>query len=409
MNTYWLKEGAKLIYDSYGLDFDGKTIEIKFVAGGSYVGASGITVSDRKDGQVADKIIIGINLASYGKIDATNSNGLKTFTIAHDGDAYSNEYLDRVVAHEMVHGAMMVSGTLKNYEIPRFFGEGVADLVQGDNDYNSESTDKIKNLISDSDTFIASTNLDESGGGNDYPAGVMVLRFMAKQAEDTTIFVGDDSTKGQTINLTDNNSIITDYDESNLINYDATYRTAYVPPENADDFWVVTKESKAMIFREARDKLISFSTIYGDAYAYMAKDSTEINGSNISDGNQYEILFGANYANNVIRAGNGGSLLWGGYLGDDELYGGSGADTFVYDIDGGNDTVHDAQEQDTILLRETSLDQITRADFTDNGVELSFTYGGTLTVEGQPKNFVLEDSEAVYTADYQNKSWTEAE
>ena len=59
----------------------------------------------------------------------------------------SQLYLDRVIVHEMVHAAMMASGTLKQSDIPQFFGEGVADLIQGDEDYNACHTNVIDSSI----------------------------------------------------------------------------------------------------------------------------------------------------------------------------------------------------------------------------------------------------------------------
>ena len=405
LNTYWLKESAKLIYDSYGLDFDGKTFEIQFVAGGNYDGAAGITKARNDDDKPADNIIIGINLAAYGKIDSTDSNGRIT-TVNELMPEGSQLYLDRVIVHEMVHAAMMASGTLKQSDIPQFFGEGVADLIQGDDDYNSEQTAIIRRFFSDSDTLVQALSFTESSS-EAYPAGDMFLRFMAWQASDTSIFVGDDTTKNQTIDFNGNSTIVTNYDESNTINYNADFQTARVS-ETFNDF-VANTGNEDLIIREVRGKLINFTSQAGDAYAYMAANATEIDGRTFGDGNKFEILFGANNANDILRAGNGGSELWGGYLGNDELYGGAGADTFIYDINGGNDAVHNAESQDTILLRNVDLSQITSAQFTDNGVSISFSYGGSLNVEGQPTTFVLETSGEAYTADYQNKSWSEAE
>ncbi|MBQ7628833.1 MAG: hypothetical protein IJS81_01260, partial [Selenomonadaceae bacterium] len=56
MNTYWLRESAKLNYDSLGLALDGQTIEIGFVAGDIYDNASAITFSHRNDFQPSNHI-----------------------------------------------------------------------------------------------------------------------------------------------------------------------------------------------------------------------------------------------------------------------------------------------------------------------------------------------------------------
>ena len=406
LNTYWLKEGAKLIYDSYGLDFDGKTIEIQLIAGGDFMDSQ-FTTARNTDSLPSDNLIIGLNLATYGKIDETNPNGLCYLS------SHIRKFLDRTVAHEMVHAAMLASGTLKFSGMPKFFLEGVADLVQGDDDYNSDRTSTIREFFSNPD-YLAQALSYEEGSSSSYPAGDAYLRFLANMASETNIFVGTDENKNSTINFDRTNMIITNYDESNTINYDADFVGAVL--ENYNDFLVAANSNaedgnslSALHIRDVRGKLISFTSQAGDAYAYMAENAGEVDGRNLGDGNKFEILFGANNADNVIRAGNGGSQLWGGYLGDDELYGGAGADTFIYDINGGNDTVHNAESQDTVLLRNVDLSQITSAQFTDNGLSISFTYGGSLNVEGQPTTFVLEDNDTSYTADYQNKSWSQAE
>lgn len=400
LNTYWLKGGAKLIYDSYGLDFDGKTIEIQFVAGGKYSSASGITQDRNDDNLPADNIIIGINLANYGQLDETNPNGLVKDSLLK---GISQPYLDRVVAHEMVHAAMMASGTIKDAGMPVFFVEGVADLIQGDDDYNSEQLSKIRGFFSDSDTLVEALSFERRSSAA-YPAGDMFLRFIANSANDTDIFVGDDTTKNQTLDFNGNATIITKYDESNAINYNAGFKNAKVS-ETFNDF-VANTGDEDLIIRDVRGKMMTFTNNGANvAYALMANSAGEVDGRSLGDGNKFEVLFGANNVSNTIHAGNGGSQLWGGYLGNDELYGGSGVDTFIYDINGGNDTVHGAESQDVVLLRNTSLDQLTRADITDNGVNLSFTYGGTLNIEGKPTTFVIEDNDVSYTADYQNKTW----
>ena len=403
LNTYWLQAGAKLIYDSYGLDFDGKTIEIQLIAGGDF-STSHFTTARNTDSLPSDNLIIGINLAGFGKIDATNPNGLMRL-----GESYVMHFLDRTVAHEMVHAAMLASGTLKLSGMPKFFVEGVADLIQGDDDYNSGHTTEIRNFFSNPDSLTEALSYDGASASS-YPAGYAYLRFLAKNADGTNIFVGTDENKNQTINFDGTDTIITNYDESNTINFDANFVGAV--PENYNDFIAASGEYSpsgsdlhTLVIRDVRGKKISFTSRYGDVYAYMAADAGEIDGKNFGDGNSYEIIFGANNGNDVIRAGNGGSQIWGGYLGDDELYGGAGVDKFIYDINGGNDTVHDAQSQDIVLLRNVDLSQISSAQISDNGVKISFTYGGSLNVEGQPSKFLIEDSDVTYTADYENKTW----
>ena len=58
--------------------------------------------------------------------------------------------------------------------------------------------------------------------------------------------------------------------------------------------------------------------------------------------------------NNYIIDGIGGSNLWGGWEGNDTLTGGAGADTFLYNCNGGHDVITDASDADTIWLFDTT-------------------------------------------------------
>ena len=137
LNTYWLKESAKLIYDSYGLDFDGKTIEIKLAQQGNFMSAC-YTTANKIDDLPKDTAVIGFSIAN---LDENNPNGLITF------ENKEPNFYDRIVVHEMVHAAMFIDGTLKPLGMPQFFFEGIADLIQGDDDAIAGQTETIKNFF----------------------------------------------------------------------------------------------------------------------------------------------------------------------------------------------------------------------------------------------------------------------
>ena len=133
--NYWLRESAKLDYDSLGLALDGQTIEIAFGAGGHFNDVLAATVNSRDDSLPENHIYLTISLFNYGKLNSINPNG--SINLEGDGSNPDDLYLDRVIAHEMVHAVMLATGTLKR-NMPQFFTEGIADLVQGDDDDNSE-------------------------------------------------------------------------------------------------------------------------------------------------------------------------------------------------------------------------------------------------------------------------------
>ena len=407
LNTYWLREGAKLDYDSLGMALDGQTIEIAFVAGDMYDYASAITFSHRNDSQPSNHIIIAIDLFNYGKISPTDPNGNTNYNGGEE-----SIYLDRVIAHEMVHAVMQSNGTLKN-GMPQFFTEGVADLVQGDDDYNSEQRQNMITLVNNSDTLVAALELKPGTGSNyAYPAGDMLLRYLAKQSLNVTPMIGD-STQPVTFSYSTYDGVISGYKEGDIINYNLTDNSPLLAAtEFNNDLYIVEYTSDfqnydELVIRDARGKFITLNMNGSNAYAFAAKSSSAINGNDFSNGNNYEILFGANYENNIIRAGNGGSQLWGGVRGNDELFGGNGADRFIYNFGDGNDNISNTENQDSVLLGNTLIEQISGAQILDNGVYLTFTDGGSLNISGQIGTFIVEkdDKFTFYSADYQNKTW----
>ena len=409
MNTYWLREGAKLDYDSLGLALNGQTIEVAFIAGDIYDDASAITFSHRNDAQPSNHIFLTVDLFNYGKISPTDPNGNTNYNGGEE-----SIYLDRVIAHEMVHAVMFATGTLKN-GMPQFFTEGIADAVQGDDDYNSDQRSKMIDLVNNSETLKEALVFTPGTGSNyAYPAGHMFMRYLAKQSLDVTPMTGDSS---QPVNFSYNtyDGVVSGYKESDTINYNLTGSSPLILSSAPNEDIIINEysqnyqSSNDLIIRDARGKFITLNMNGTNAYIFAAKNSTEINGNNFSNGNNYEILFGSNYANDIIRAGNAGSELWGGVRGNDELFGGAGADRFNYYFGDGHDVVQNAESQDSVFLGSTILEQISGAQLTDSGVSLNFSDGGSLNITGKPSTFIVENDGtfATYSADYQTKTFTQ--
>ena len=141
-----------------------------------------------------------------------------------------------------------------------------------------------------------------------------------------------------------------------MINYQTDFISANIYNQANNDFALINSSGNFLSVRDVRGEMINFQVgSGGKAYAYMADGAGEVDGRTFDDGNGFEVIFGANSADNVIRAGNGGSQLWGGYLGNDELYGGAGMDTFIYEISSGDDTIHDAESKDIVLLMNSNV------------------------------------------------------
>ena len=124
----------------------------------------------------------------------------------------------------------------------------------------------------------------------------------------------------------------------------------------------------------------------------------------------FTLILGANYKNNDVFAGKGGSYLWGGFGGNDNLYGGNGTDFFYYSYGDGDDNFINAENQDVAIV-SAKLEQISSATISDSGVNLSFVNGQSLNISGQIENFTLYyggQSSQNFRADYQTKTWKQA-
>ena len=411
LNTYWLKESAKLGYDSLGIALDGQTIDIGFLLGGMYDTFAAMTCTGRKNTQPADYIYMDVCLTPYAHINPTDPNGDANY----NGSTKERIYADRLIAHEMVHALMFSNGTIKN-SMPEIFTEGIADLVQGNDDYNSQQRDRMIKLVNDSDTFTqAMVFTPGTGTLYSYPAGHMFLRYLAKQSLDLTPMIGN-STSAQTFSYSTGDGVITGYKEGDVINYNVTNGAVLISSSNNKFDDLLIKEytanfadEKILAIRDVRGKFVNLNTPYGTWYAHMSETAGEVDGRTINGGNNRQILFGADYKNNTIHAGNSGSELWGGNGGNDEIFGGNGIDAFNYKFGDGKDTFQNAESQDQVFIRDVVLSQISSAQFTDNGITAKFSDGATLTINGTPSTFGIEkdDKYTFYQADYQNKTFTE--
>ena len=77
-------------------------------------------------------------------------------------------------------------------------------------------------------------------------------------------------------------------------------------------------------------------------------------------------MLAGNALNNTIRSGNGGASIWGGTDGDDHLYGGEGADTFIAGQGEGNTTIRNYAEDDVIRLPNINLSDLKYLAYSDS-------------------------------------------
>lgn len=183
---WWAAQSAKLIYDSYGVDFNGKTLKVDFFVNQQNVQAdTGALDKKENDSTPANVINMSIGLPLYGTIDPVDPNGNTRIP-----GGFEQCYLDRTIAHEMVHAVMQGNGTFKKYDpktsgvvgMPEFFTEGVAELVMGLDDYDANNKEDILSLATSREK-LANAMVLESGTGTDvrYTSGYMFLRYLCQQ------------------------------------------------------------------------------------------------------------------------------------------------------------------------------------------------------------------------------------
>ena len=127
----------------------------------------------------------------------------------------------------------------------------------------------------------------------------------------------------------------------------------------------------------------------------LANSLKNINGENYEG---YLVLKGNDKANE-LRAGSGGSSVDGG-LGNDKLYGGAGADTFVYTVGDGNDYIYSLNGSEGDVIQVIGVDTIDDSSFRESGRNTLITLGNNrLTlVNAQGRiSFIDENGDEIRT------------
>ena len=399
--NFWATEGLKLAYDSYGLDFNGKNLHIVFGINGDYQAMTGPTAYDpnRDNYLPANDIEIEINLPLYAIMDSTDPNGNTNVR----GGSEQN-YFDRTIAHELIHAVMQANGIIKE-GMPEFFTEGVAELVHGIDDYDGMYTDTILNLATDSNYLASSLPFTEGTGTHEaYPAGYMFLRYLCRQSLNTQVAFGNGTTP-ELFGYTGGEEIISGLAAGSQINVDANIGLLGVSADSvrSGDMRVTTSAGQ-LIIRDAQDKFVTVADFVGNPLerAYFSSVAGLVDGRGFVEA---EVLYGANFADNEIHAGDGGSQLWGGVYGNDQLFGGAGVDVFVAGNGCGSDTIHEANAGDTVNLSTTALSQLVAATITADGVFIQTSDGSQVAVVGNVGSaFRFADGE-IFAADQTSGQW----
>ncbi|MBQ7199151.1 MAG: hypothetical protein IJS29_07820 [Selenomonadaceae bacterium] len=205
---------------------------------------------------------------------------------------------------------------------------------------------------------------------------------------------------GNTWTYNGGNKYIDNYQQGEVVRLDSDYKGFDLKGSS----FLVNSSSGQLEIQNSRDKFIGYSANNSEvvAYSYVSSKSGNVDGRGKS---QAEIMIGGDNANNQIFAGSGGSSMWGGNGGTDTLTGGEGYDEFFYAIGSGNDVIKSAGDNDVVNLLGVSLSQITYAEANYHGINIGFTDGGHLQLQGQSATgFKLEG--VTYTANRSTGEWT---
>ncbi len=175
LDNPWLQNCMDLIDESYALNFWEKgnyvrTMDVKL----AYEGTSGTLayVTSAVSGGETVGLSMTINMDYYSSLDTSDWNGKAS------GGA---GYLDRTIAHEMVHALM--SANIKNFSsLPKYIKEGAAEVVHGIDDFRKST---IQALAADPDNLRSVLEDSSTPTGDEaYAAGYMILRYLAKESAD---------------------------------------------------------------------------------------------------------------------------------------------------------------------------------------------------------------------------------
>lgn len=378
MENFWVEQGLKLAYDSFGVDFNNKNISVVFGINQESQAETEPAASDpyKETELPTSNIEVEINAVLFSTIDPNDPNGNSRV----EGGA-GQSYLDRTIAHELIHAVMQGSGTLKE-SMPEFFTEGVAELVHGLDDFDGDSIDFITALSMDSARLTQALAFKSGTGTVDaYPGGYMFLRYLCHQSLPTEVTVGNGNIPGL-FEYDGGEEILSGVASGSQIN--VANGIQLVNADMAGDDLFVTSNAGTLIIRDAGGKLINFAGEDGNVAArfFAATAEGTIDGRIL---NGYQIIQGANFLSNEIYAGVGGSRLWGGSYGSDNLHGGAGVDEFIAGVGCGHDNIFGAFTEDRINLAATTLSQIASVNVIGSisgecDIFMNFTDGSSTTV-----------------------------
>lgn len=318
---WWLKEGNKLIKESYNLGFDSNIltndIDLYFYTGTNNGMLAYVMSWSNEVAGSASQLALAVNMNYYKDLSDTNVNGEASNTTSE---------LDRVLAHEFTHAVM--SANIGYFsKLPQFIKEGMAELTHGIDDERGNRIYELATSSNYSRLQSAMSITDSSTGSSDcYAAGYMFLRWLAKNAGNPYNALA----AVETINAS--SGITSVSNGANLVNGTSSADYIYIYQGHNDTVKASAGNDIILDATEAGN-FHSFSLIEAGA----GNDTVEIAGAyttiDAGDGDNYILA----------RAG-------GNYATDMNMFikSGSGNDT-VYNYTATNSTIQTGSEEDMII------------------------------------------------------------
>ena len=190
--------------------------------------------------------------------------------------------------------------------------------------------------------------------------------------------------------------------------------TAYTAKVGLNGAGSTMTYSTAAEFYYGGNKSSSLTIADGEDYTINLGDGhfSGINSLSAKGQSGTETFFGSGSASETLTGGSGTNSLWGGAGAvSDTLVGTGGTTTYGFGKGDGNDVITGSGSDDTVLLYNVSLSDVTSAAVKSGAFVISLTDGSSLTLKNytsdSAKTFTLGDGTS-WTYSYSTKGWTKA-
>ncbi len=358
--SWWIRDSLELIEESYGLSYTeaGTTsarLRMKFIDDSDSSTMAYVSFGSPNNSEKEwESQTLCVNMAFFKDITPDDRHGY---------NAKFDDYLDRVLAHELTHG-VMASNLNYYYDLPSFLYEGgTAELVHGVDDMRRESLieyaknpDLVSNLLT----------MKYSAGNAPYEVyagGYLFMRYFLKQAADTTF---DYDTYRARINLGSGGKFANNYFDDVTINGGSGADTI----SNSGD-------EVSMSGGNGNDALINYG------------DGVTVRGGSGND----SILNGTSYdAESAVVYGDAGNDTLTNFGVNSTLYGGAGSDYIINRYYGENSRVFGDADNDKIenYAAGSSIDGGKGADSIAN-------YAANVLVDGGADNDIIKNTSYTFS------------